>query len=189
MRSIASKLHLELATVVVRLDQGDIRPVADPQRFGCESHVTKSRGESDPWYSTAKRQLESIQERLHLAAAFGSDEAVQLVDDNVLKAGEENRKFSAAEDEHRFEGLRCNQEGALWILEQPILATLGHVAVPGCQRQLDALEKGRQSVCLIVDQRFERADTEAGDALPISIRHPRRDRKKRGLRLTASGRG
>ena len=60
-----------------------------PEEVGGDVEVGERRGQADAGDAAADGEVEPVQQRLKLRAAFGADEGVQLVDDDVAQSRED----------------------------------------------------------------------------------------------------
>ena len=151
--------------------------------------VAKSRREADTYDPPPGRDLDPVQQALHLAAARIADEGVQLVDHHGIESAEQPRRLGPAPDQGRLQGFRGDQQDAGRGLARLALVGLGDIAVPAENRNVQRLAQPVEPAELIVDQGLERADIEQPEAAARLVGDARDQRQKRRLGLAAGSGG
>ena len=100
---VAADLHRQLLPALADSMQLNLVGLAGPQRVSGQAHVAQGGGEPDPGYPAAEREFHAVQQAAQLRAPLGAEERVQLVDHDVLQAGEQRADCRAAHDEQRLE--------------------------------------------------------------------------------------
>ena len=128
----------------------------------------------------ADRELEPGQERAHVNAPLGIEQSMKLVDHDGLGVREESGYIRAAQDEHRFQRFRGDQQDAARVFPGAGLHGLRDVAVPGVDRHLQRLAQLFQPPELIVDERSKGPDIDQVEAVATAGHQGLRDQRQEG---------